>query len=383
MGLLYKNRNDRIIDFTLDLKNDWHSDIREETRSRFLAPEWYPQSGVEIIWPTPETDWSYMLDEITGTYIRITFEIASRERLLIVTSDPERVSRLLSSHMPQKAMKNIAIAQQEINDTWARDNGFLTVVGPAGAELMDFGFNGWGNKFEASKDNTINKHLYNEKYIKGTYTDCNDFILEGGSIETDALGTLLTTESCLLSETRNPSLNKTDIELKLKQYFNVSNILWLRHGHLEGDDTDGHIDTLARLCPNGRIAYVKCYDKNDSHYENLSLMEEELQSFAQPSGEPYELVPLPLPSAVYAPEEDGSREERLPATYANYLVMNNAVLLPSYNQPENDEIAVKAVQKLFPRHEIIKVPCLPLLRQHGSLHCSTMQFPASVLATEE
>ena len=383
MGLLYKNRNDRIIDFTLDLKNDWQSDIREETRSRFLAPEWYPQSGVEIIWPTSETDWSYMLDEITGTYIRITFEIASRERLLIVTSDPEGVNRLLSSHMPQKAMKNIAIAQQEINDTWARDNGFLTVVGPAGAELMDFGFNGWGNKFEASKDSAINKHLYDEKYIKGTYTDCNDFILEGGSIETDALGTLLTTESCLLSETRNPSLNKTDIELKLKQYLNVSNILWLRHGHLEGDDTDGHIDTLARLCPNGRIAYVKCYDKNDSHYENLSLMEEELQSFAQPSGEPYELVPLPLPSAVYAPEEDGSRGERLPATYANYLVMNNAVLLPSYNQPENDEIAVKAVQKLFPRHEIIKVPCLPLLRQHGSLHCSTMQFPASVLAAGE
>lgn len=247
---------------------------------------------------------------------------------------------------------------------------------------MDFKFNGWGNKFEASKDNAINRNLFGNNYFKGTYTDCNNYVLEGGSIEVDAQGSLLTTESCLLTPTRNPQLNKADIEIKLKRFFNVSNILWLSHGHLEGDDTDGHIDTLARLCPQGKIAYVKCYDKGDSHYESLSLMEKELQSFRQPSGEPYELVPLPLPEPVYAPADENENSERLPATYANYLIINNAVLLPVYNQPENDETAAKAIQRLFPRYEVVRIPCLPLLRQHGSLHCSTMQFPANVLNTK-
>ena len=284
--------------------------------------------------------------------------------------------------MPAKALDNITIAESEINDTWARDTGFLTVLGPNGAELMDFKFNGWGNKFEASKDNAINRNLFGNNYFKGTYTDCNNYVLEGGSIEVDAQGSLLTTESCLLTPTRNPQLNKADIEIKLKRFFNVSNILWLSHGHLEGDDTDGHIDTLARLCPQGKIAYVKCYDKGDSHYESLSLMEKELQSFRQPSGEPYELVPLPLPEPVYAPADENENSERLPATYANYLIINNAVLLPVYNQPENDETAAKAIQRLFPRYEVVRIPCLPLLRQHGSLHCSTMQFPANVLNTK-
>ena len=382
MGLFYKANKGHLIDFTLELKGEWYNEIREETRSRFLAPEWYAQSGVEIVWPTEETDWAYMLDEVTEVYIRMTYEIASRERLLIVTSAPEKIDVILKRHMPAKALDNITIAESEINDTWARDTSFLTVLGPNGAELMDFKFNGWGNKFEASKDNAINRNLFGNNYFKGTYTDCNNYVLEGGSIEVDAQGSLLTTESCLLTPTRNPQLNKADIEIKLKRFFNVSNILWLSHGHLEGDDTDGHIDTLARLCPQGKIAYVKCYDKNDCHYESLSLMEKELQSFRQPSGEPYELVPLPLPEPVYAPADENENSERLPATYANYLIINNAVLLPVYNQPENDETAAKAIQRLFPRYEVVRIPCLPLLRQHGSLHCSTMQFPANVLNTK-
>ena len=203
MGLFYKANKGHLIDFTLELKGEWYNEIREETRSRFLAPEWYAQSGVEIVWPTEETDWAYMLDEVTEVYIRMTYEIASRERLLIVTSAPEKIGVILKRHMPAKALDNITIAESEINDTWARDTGFLTVLGPNGAELMDFKFNGWGNKFEASKDNAINRNLFGNNYFKGTYTDCNNFVLEGGSIEVDAQGSLLTTESCLLTPTRN------------------------------------------------------------------------------------------------------------------------------------------------------------------------------------
>ena len=190
MGLFYKANKGHLIDFTLELKGEWYNEIREETRSRFLAPEWYAQSGVEIVWPTEETDWAYMLDEVTEVYIRMTYEIASRERLLIVTSAPEKIGVILKRHMPAKALDNITIAESEINDTWARDTGFLTVLGPNGAELMDFKFNGWGNKFEASKDNAINRNLFGNNYFKGTYTDCNNYVLEGGSIEVDAQGSL-------------------------------------------------------------------------------------------------------------------------------------------------------------------------------------------------
>lgn len=383
MGLFYKASKGNIIDFTLELKEDWHDNIFEESRARFLIPEWYAQSGVEIVWPTTDTDWHYMLDEITEVYVQLAFEIASRERLIIITSDAAKVNNIIKRRIPSKFKYNIRILQLPINDTWARDTGFLCVAGPNGIELLDFKFNGWGNKFEASKDNAINANLYGSQCINGIYIRKKDFVLEGGSIDVDALGTLLTTERCLLSPTRNPGLNKTDIEIKLKQFFNASNILWLKHGHLKGDDTDGHIDTLARLCPNGHIAYVKCYDESDIHYESLSLMENELRNFRQPSGEPYKLVPLPLPRPVYSPTSHNKEPERLPATYANYLILNNAILLPTYNQPDNDERAAKALQRLFPRREIVNVPSLPLLRQHGSLHCSTMQFPANVINDKE
>ncbi len=351
----------------------------DEAHGRFLAPEWHEQSGVEIVWPTAETDWADTLGEVTETYLRIAREIASRERLLVVTSDPEKASTLLKGRTDTRTWGNITVAECEINDTWARDTGFLTVLGRDGTELSDFGFNGWGNKFEAGKDNAVNLRLYNGRHFRGTYVSRKDFVLEGGSIETDGRGTLLTTESCLLAPNRNPHLSKSGIEARLKQYFNVSKILWLRHGRLQGDDTDGHIDTLARMCPQGRIAYVKCCDPDDAHYESLGLMEKELQSFVQPSGEPYRLVPLPFPKAVCLPGNGGGEGERLPATYANYLVINGAVLLPVYGQPENDEKAARILKSIFPRRKIVPIPCLPLLRQHGSLHCSAMQFPANVM----
>ena len=205
-----------------------------------------------------------------------------------------------------------------------------------------------------------------------------DFELEGGSIESDGLGTLLTTAECLLNDNRNRHLDKTLIEERLKRDFGVKRVLWLDHGFLKGDDTDSHIDTLARLCPNHTIVYVQCSDVNDEHFEALQKMELQLRSFVTPEGKPYRLLALPMPDPVY--DEDG---ERLPATYANYLVMDHAILFPIYDQKEHDLSAAAILQQAFPQHEIVGVDCRALIRQHGSLHCVTMQFPKGVLVMQE
>ena len=200
-----------------------------------------------------------------------------------------------------------------------------------------------------------------------TYRNCLDFILEGGSIESDGAGTLLTTAPCLLSDNRN-NAEKEVIEKKLKDYFGVKQVLWLNHGYLAGDDTDSHVDTLARLCPNNTIAYVKCDDTEDEHYEALMQMENELKSFKTLEGESYRLIPLPMADAVYADHE------RLPATYANFLIINGAVLLPTYHS-DKDAIAVEQMKAAFPEHQIVSIDCNALIKQHGSLHCVTMQYP--------
>lgn len=348
---------------------------------RTLAPEWALQSGIQLTWPHAHTDWAYMLEEVTECYVRLAYEISKRERLLIVAPDVEQVKCLLNERLPQKATENIVYCQCNTNDTWARDHAFLTVVSATeGAELMDFRFNGWGGKFEASLDNAINKQLVEEKnaLLKGKYVDCLDFELEGGSIETDGNGTLLTTSECLLNPNRNAHLDKSHIEALLSERLGVDRFLWLDHGYLAGDDTDSHIDTLARLCPNDTIVYVKCNDSADEHYAALRQMEEQLQTFRTSKGEPYNLLPVPMPQAIY--DEEG---ERLPATYANYLVMNDAVLYPTYAQTANDEQAARILAKAFPGRDIVGVDCRALIKQHGSLHCATMQYPKGVMVEEK
>ena len=198
-------------------------------------------------------------------------------------------------------------------------------------------------------------------------------MLEGGSIESDGCGTLLVTSECLLSENRNSTLSKEQIESRLKHDFCVERVLWLDHGYLSGDDTDSHIDTLARLCPNDTITYVRCTDKDDEHFEELNKMEEQLKQFKTSDGNPYRLLALPMADEIVF---DG---ERLPATYANFLIINKAVLYPTYNQPDNDEKAKEVLQQAFPEYEIVSIDCTPLIKQHGSLHCCTMQFPKGVL----
>ncbi|MGF1638742.1 MAG: agmatine/peptidylarginine deiminase [Cyclobacteriaceae bacterium] len=338
-----------------------------------LAAEWHPQSAVMLSWPHSGTDWHYMLDEVNACFIEIAKEIALREKLLIISPEPDKVRNLLSEVCPSK---QLIIVDMPNNDTWARDHGALTLLSSEGTKpiLLDFTFNGWGLKYAANYDNQITRKLFNQGVFgsKAVYKGHLDFVLEGGSIESNGQGTLLTTSQCLLEANRNAGMTKEQIDLQLKAWLGVDQILWLDHGYLEGDDTDSHIDTLARFCDENTICYVKCSDTNDPHFEALQRMEDQLLSFRNRQGEPFRLIPLPMAEACF--DEDG---HRLPATYANFLIINGAVLVPVYNS-NIDKIALTTLSGIFTGRKIVPVDCSALIKQHGSLHCVTMQFPELV-----
>ena len=341
-----------------------------DTFNAVLPAEWAPQSGIQLTWPHAGTDWAHMLTEVQACFTAIAREIAQRELLLIVTPEPEEVKKQISATVN---MQNVRFMECETNDTWARDHGAITMLDAEGALLLDFMFNGWGLKFASDKDNLITRQAVKVGFLNGRYVNRLGFVLEGGSIESDGLGTLLTTSECLLSPNRNGQMSRDEIEEYLCSVFHLKQVLWLDHGCLAGDDTDSHVDTLARLCSPDTIAYVQCTDTQDEHYEALHQMEEQLKTFRTLSGKPYRLLALPMVDKI---DEEG---ERLPATYANFLIMNDAVLYPTYRQPENDQRAKEVLQEAFPHHEIVSVDCCALIKQHGSLHCVTMQYPVGVM----
>ena len=341
-----------------------------ERRAPYLPAEWHTQSGIQLTWPHAGTDWAYMLEEVQQCFINIAQEIAKRELLLIVTPEPEKVKQQITATVN---MNNVRFLQCATNDTWARDHGAITMIDTGTPSLLDFAFNGWGLKYASELDNQITRQAVETGALNGQYVNRLDFILEGGSIESDGMGTLLTTSECLLSSNRNERLNQVEIEDYLKSVFHLQQVLWLDHGYLAGDDTDSHIDTLARFCSTDTIAYVKCEDKEDEHYGGLHAMEEQLKTFRTLAGAPYRLLALPMADKI---EEDG---ERLPATYANFLILNDAILYPTYNQPQNDKKAGEVLQQAFPGRQIVGIDCRALIKQHGSLHCVTMQYPTGVI----
>lgn len=335
-----------------------------------LPAEWEQQDGVLLAWPHPATDWNERLSEVCATYTELIRQISRFEKVLLVAPEPEQAQTYLSAAGID--LSQISFCQIETNDTWTRDFGPITVSVNDQPVLLDFGFNGWGLKFAANLDNQVTQQLKKHGALLPR-TNIIGLILEGGSIESDGCGTVMTTSQCLLSPNRNPQLTRQDIEGAMQSLFGAQRVLWLENGHLEGDDTDAHIDTLARLCPNDTIVYVACDDPVDSHYAGLQLMEQELKQLTTANGSAYRLLPLPWPE----PKLDAAGN-RLPATYANYLVINNAVLVPTYQDPV-DNGALAMIALAFPGREIIGINCLPLIEQHGSLHCVTMQLPAGVL----
>ena len=334
-----------------------------------LPAEWEPQDAILLTWPHQGTDWNWILEEATELYEALATVIADYADVVIAVPQPlvEDVrERLAAMDAP---LDYIHIYPCDSNDTWARDHGPITVQTTKGFTLLDFTFNGWGNKFPHDLDNQITRRLYEQQAFPLSDLVHQDWVLEGGSIESDGRGTLLTTASCLLNQNRNPQLSKADIEARLKTAFGVRKINWLHHGYLAGDDTDSHIDTLARLCPDNVIVYTACDDEQDEHYAELKQMEAELRGFSDADGQPYRLLPLPWPGPVM--NEEG---ERLPATYANFLIVNEAVLVPIYELP-TDEDALEVITQAFPGYDILGIPCSVLIEQGGSLHCITMQLP--------
>ncbi|MDR0682015.1 MAG: agmatine deiminase family protein [Dysgonamonadaceae bacterium] len=331
-----------------------------------LPAEWEPQSAVLLTWPHSNTDWASALDEVILCYTAIAKEIIKRERLVIVCPCIEEVKTMLGD----VNYSRIIFREFRSNDTWARDHGPVSVLVGDNPYILDFTFNGWGLKFPANYDNQITSQLYRSGLFGSAvgYQNMMHLVLEGGSIESDGEGILMTTSKCLLSPNRNEYQDEAEVEYYMKRIFNIQKILWLRNGYLAGDDTDSHIDTLARFCNKETIVYVKCTDTNDEHFTELALMEKEIKRFRTLEGKPYHLIELPMAEAVYW------EGERLPATYANFLIINDAILMPVYNSG-SDEIAKTALQKAFPDREIVGINCLPLIKQHGSLHCVTMQFP--------
>lgn len=343
-----------------------------------LLPEWAEQDAVMLTWPHKNTDWADNLARVEPVYIELAKHITAQQALVIVAHD-EALKTHINSLLNDAGIKQTRVyfVVTPTNDTWARDHGPLTcsaIEKPEQLKVYDFTFNGWGNKFESALDNQINHILVKQLSNINNQYQALDMVLEGGGIEINEHGVLLTTSECLLNKNRNPNLTPSDIEVLLKAHLGATRFLWVDHGYLAGDDTDSHIDTLVRFAPNNTLVYVKCDDESDEHFSALDAMEKQLKSFKTADNTPYKLIELPWPKAVYDDENT-----RLPATYANYLIINNTVLVPTYDDA-SDQRALTQVQKAYPEHTIIGVNCLPIIEQFGSLHCITMQLPRGFLA---
>lgn len=342
-------------------------------RNRSFAAEWDEQDAILIAWPHAGTDWAYMLDEVTACYVELSHAILQdNERLVIVAPDADEVRQALG---PGIDWQRVDIVELPTNDTWVRDYGPITVWHNGQTALADFTFNAWGMKFAADCDNLVTSRLHEYGIFKMPLINWRDLVLEGGSIETDGNGTVMTTTCCLTAPNRNDAMSREHLEQELLERLGCVKMLWLDYGQLTGDDTDGHIDTLARFAPGGIILYTGCDDPDDEHFGPLMQMEEQLKQFTDADGNHYHLIKLPLPNATY------DEISRLPATYANFLVMNHQVLVPLYGQAENDVLACQLIGEAFPGRKIVGIDCRALICQHGSLHCATMQLPAGSLNT--
>ena len=317
-----------------------------------IPAEWEAQEALIVVFPPKKSDWEHSIKEIHQTYLEFISQIARFQKCMVICEDKKTLATALPS------LQNIELIEMPTNDTWIRDFGGINVYKNGKRQTYDFIFNAWGNKFEASMDNGITQRLFDEGYLVGKLKTF-DFVLEGGSIDSNGHGVMLSTAYCLFEENRNPELSKKKIKKTLMKLFGLKELIILKHGALMGDDTDSHIDTLARFIDKKTIAYVKCYDKKDEHYKELKKMEKELKKTG------FDLVPLPLPSAKYF------NNHRIPATYMNFVLINDAVLVPTYSDIYDEEV-LKTFARHFPEREIVGIESSILIREHGSLHCASM-----------
>ncbi len=327
-----------------------------------------------LTWPHTKGDWVETLASVEPVFVELARHITRFERLLVVCEDAahqQHINALLDNQIHDP--NSVRYVESTSNDSWARDHGPLTVICSGEPYLLDFQFNGWGSKYPSDLDNAVTPNAYRAGAFGNIPMETINLILEGGAIEVDGSGTLLATKSCVLPSTRNTGLSQAEIEKSLSHYLGIERFLWLDNGELSGDDTDGHIDTVARFCDRDTIAYCHSDDPSNPDLGALNAMRQELEAFTSITGDPYRLVPLPMPQSKRDPEDN-----LLPATYANFLIINDAVLVPTYEDAA-DEQALSILGECFPDRQIIGINALPLIHQYGSLHCVTMQFPVGVL----
>lgn len=346
---------------------------QHETSSRRLPAEHEPQRAIAVTWPHAATDWRGQLDRIETCYVALSYAITRFQDILICVADSHLKSHI--THVLTRAkidLGRVSFAVVPYNDTWIRDYGPICVIDNDTPQVLDFQFNGWGERFDARLDNQVTTRLHKQGWFGDHRLEHIDWVLEGGAIDSDGLGSLLTTRRCLCNANRNEGTGPKQMGTLLHDWFGVHRVLWLEDGYLEGDDTDGHVDQLARFCGPDTIAYCAADASGDGQARALQRMEEQLQAIVRANGKHYQLAALPTPRPIV-----GRGGERLPASYANFLVINGAVLVPAYEDPA-DQVALTRLRKHFPRHRLIQIPARALLEQGGSVHCATMQLPSGV-----
>jgi agmatine deiminase len=336
-----------------------------------MPAEWERQEAVWLSWPHSHETWPGNFRPIPGVFARIAAEISFREkvRINIAAKLQERARSLIARAGAD--MANVEFYNHPTNDAWCRDHGPIFVRNDRTGEvaITDWKFNSWGGKYPPyGLDNRI-PSLIARALMRWSFT--NPMVLEGGSIDVNGKGLLLTTEACLLNPNRNPGLTRTQIKHNLRDYLGVKKVIWLGDG-IEGDDTDGHVDDLARFFSETGIVACIERDKRDVNYAALKENLGRLRELRTESGGRFTIAELPMPAPCYR----GGR--RLPASYANFLVINGAVLLPTFRQPRRDREAAVVLGLCFPGREVVPIDCLELVWGLGTLHCISQQQPAEI-----
>lgn len=336
-----------------------------------MPAEWEPHAATWLAWPHNLNTWPGKFAPVPAIYVAMVRALARHEQVNICVNDAamaEQVHHVLAA--AEVNLTRVALVQIPTNDTWARDHGPIFLTRQHGDQkelaITDWIFNSWGQKYGPwDLDDVVPQQIAARLQVP-MFTP--GIVMEGGSIDVNGQGTLLTTEACLLNPNRNPSLAKSEIEMYVREYFGVQKIVWLGDG-IVGDDTDGHIDDLARFVDPTTVVCVVEDDPADVNYPLLQDNWQRLQGLTDQDGRPLRIIALPMPSPV---EYDGNR---LPASYANFYLANGIVLVPTYNC-RNDQRALAILQDLFPSRQVVGIPCTDLVWGLGAIHCVTQQQPA-------
>ncbi len=337
-----------------------------------MPAEWAPHRGTWLSWPHREESWPDRFEPVPAVFVEIVRHLVPHEEVHINVAGPEMAAdvraRLEAAGVPAA---RVFLHQNPTNDAWCRDHGPVfvareTASGRREEAIVDWGYNAWGGKYPPFDKDDVIPTLIGAKFKLRVFHP--GIVMEGGSIDVNGKGTLLTTESCLLNPNRNPSLSKAQIEQYLEDYLGVTRILWLGDG-IEGDDTDGHVDDLTRFVDETTVVTVVEDDPRDRNFAPLKENLERLRRMTDQDGRTLRVVTLPMPPAMHI------GDQRLPASYANFYIANGVVLLPAYHPP-TDEVARAALQKCFPTRRVIPIDSTALVWGLGSFHCVTQQWPA-------